>query len=122
MKQILFDLFFYFGLVCFVVLLFIVFAHLKEKFDDWLDLCEYKKRIKTRFDKPPQAKCFCICCNKWDPMGDRSGYCDAFNVYTNDSEFCDRAYPRDNKSWKDAKSTYEFRHALKEKEKENAEN
>lgn len=120
MKQILIELFCYFGLVTFVVLLVIGLAYLKEKFDDWLDLYKYKKRIKTRFDKPPQAKCFCICCNKWDPMGDRSGYCDEFCVATDDSEFCDRAYPRDNKSWEDAKSIYEFRHMLKEKEKENA--
>ena len=104
------------GIMATVIIVFLIFYEIWNSFEAWFHLQRYMWKIKNRFKKPPQAKCFCICCTDWDPYGSNMGTCNQFHVMTQDCEFCDRATPRDNKSWEDFKSTFEFRASLKREE------
>ena len=47
-------------------------------------------KYKHRFDKEPTAKCFCTDCSSFASY---KSYCNRFNHYTADSDFCSLAVP-----------------------------
>ena len=76
---------------CVVIIVFVVACIITYIKDVYIDI-RHKLKIKNRFNKPPQAKCYCIDCVRWNS---KTGACSKFEVWhTADCWFCWDAEPK----------------------------
>ena len=74
------------------VLIFVMFTeYVKERISVLIHDIKYRHKQKHRFDKKPQAKCYCVDCKYWNAENHQ---CNCKSLYTTDSWFCSDAKPR----------------------------
>lgn len=92
----LIDVFALVGLMATVLVALLFGSMFIDYITDKIRKAKYHYKVKHRFDKPPTAKCYCIDCQRYQPIkGLRNGRCCKFNGWgVADNWFCWDATPK----------------------------
>lgn len=90
------DIFALFGLAVVGTVIAIILNIILDKIKDSIAKKRWNYRVKHRFDTPPTAKCYCVDCQCYEPIGKlRNGRCCKFNGWgVADNWFCWAATPK----------------------------